>query len=358
VQSLSGGNSASLSERENTYSNCTINLLTETSSLDEVGHNNGTIYVATGMSTDSGEVSLGGITLRDPSSGSYLLRGGASSYTIVKPAANNTTINKAASELVKYFKEATGITLPVITDSARPSHSNLQTYISLGATTLYTSADLDSPDITADGCYLYTKDSNLYIEGGDVNGVLNGVYELLADLFDLEFYYVDYYTINTGVREVELNAYDNVINPDIALRGQPGIGAVTAGTSEDPDGIYSDYALHLRSNDYYWAYVMPVHNAYDETKADRGHNSLYYLPAELYKSSHPNFYSNQSTWASNDWGGVNAQLCYTARGNATEYNTMVTLCAERIEDALKRYKNNSVYNGCKCGGKCGISPVN
>ena len=341
VQSLSGGGNAVLSLKNTTFTNCGVTLLTDDSVLDEIGHNGTKVYVYKGANSDNGEIVISGIRILTADYGKYLVKDDSSDYTVVIPKNSSSTITKAANELVKYFSEATGVTLDIIDDSSNMTHGKTHAYLSLGNTTLYGSANLGEVDLKTNGYRLYTKDKNVYITGGSDKGVLQGVYGLLKDLFGLEFYSEDCYSIN-GASEIIRSDYDEIFNPDINLRSQTGI---VLGTDEK----FTAYSNHLQINDYIWAYLMPIVKADDESKADYGHNGFYYLPPSLYKSSHPNFYSNKSTWESNSWGGVNAQLCYTARGNASDYAEMVRLCAERIENSLKKYASNKVYNSVLLG---------
>ena len=342
VQSLSGGGNPVLSLKETNFTDCVINLLTETSSLDEVGHNGSTVFLAKGAAAINGESVLSGIVLRKAGVGAYLVKNGESSYSVMKPKGASATLNKAAEELVRYFGEATGYTLTVVDDSSGLSHGALQTYISLGETSLYDTAGIEGSFEKSNGAYIYTKDCNIYITGGSDKGVLYGVYELLAELFGLEFYSADCYTITEGIEDLLRPDFSKAYNPTIDLCGQTGI---VLGTEEK----YTAYADHIRSTDYVWAYLMPIVSAADETKTNYGHNSLYYLPAETYKESHPHFYSDRSTWDANSWGGINAQLCFTAHGDEEEYAEMVSLCAQRIEASLVKYASNTVYDAVMLG---------
>ena len=342
VQSLSGGSLNEVVGLNNTaFIDCTVSFLSETSSLNEVGHNGSTVYVYKWANAEENEIVLSGIKLKKEDSGTYLIYNNDSEYVIVLPYGASATLQTAAGEMVKYFKEAAGVSLDVIDDSAGITHDERQTYLSLGNTTLYRTAALAEPSLKTNGYRLYTKDRNVYITGGSDKGVLYGVYGLLGDLFGLEFYSEDCYAI-TETGEALRPDYDKTFTPGIDLRAQTGIVL-------GEDKKFSEYSDHLQINDYIWAHLMPIVSAADDAKADYGHNSLYYLPKSLYYSSHPSFYSDQSKWTENDWGGINAQLCYTARGDSAEYAEMVRLCAERIEYSLQKYASNKSYDAVMLG---------
>ena len=350
---LNGGNATC------TFTNCYVNLMTEESSIFELGHkgdpaNPSTTqyvkYLPTGMAAEDGETVLGGITLRDLSGKVWVLNNNVSPFTIVKPASADVYVNKAVSELQTFFKEATGVELPVITDTGLV-HDENATYISLGDTALKSSADLRIETLKESGFYIETKDNTIYVVGGGTKGVLYGAYKLLNEWFGFEVYYKDCYTLNA----VELIAFEELSiteNPDIAMRSATGL---TVNTS-DNNYIYAD---RLQASDSYWAYMLPV--VFNENGvADSGHNSLLYLPKSDYYSTYPEFYSNNSDWTDSGWG-VEAQLCYTAGGNTTSYSKMIEICAGKIQTALQKYSpitypnyNNVMigiqdnYNTCTC----------
>ena len=334
-----------------TFTNCTVNLLTGDSSLGMLGAGyNGSetvTYQPTGVDVADGAVTVAGITLRDNTTGTYLLRNNTTPYTIVVPSSITTELQYAQTELIRFFKEATGITLETVTDNYM-THTDAGTYISLGNTKLASSAGLSVPTLKRDGAYLKTVDKTIYIVGGSDTGVINGVYELLGEIFGYEHYYKDCYTLNTELKQIELKNYNITSNPDIDYRGWGGI-FYTSGmdTVTEDDTLYS---YRLGSTDAYWKHSMPVIHAADNTKAAADHNSLYYFPLEMYQSSNPEFYSNESTFTSNSWGGIDAQLCYTARGNsAGTYDLMTTLAAERIEASLIKYADNTTYTAVQIG---------
>ena len=342
VQSLSGGTtSGGYGLKNTTFTDCIVSFIGETSLLGEVGHQASTVYVYKWANAESDKIVLSGIKLKKEDSGEYLIKNNDSEYIIVLPQGASATLQKAAEVLAKYFKEASGVTLDIIDDSVGITHGEKQTYLSLGKTSLYRTAAIAGTALKTNGYRLYTKNHNVYITGGSDKGVLYGVYGLLKELFGLEFYSEDCYEIK-NIGEIIRPDCDKTVVPSIDLRAQTGI---VLGEGQK----FSDYSEHLQINDYIWAHLMPIVSAEDESKADYGHNALYYLPKSLYLDSHPYFYSDQSKWTVNAWGGVNAQLCYTARGNSAEYTKMVKLCAERIEQSLKKYVSNKSYDAVMLG---------
>ena len=336
---FSGSNGWFTYNAKTTFTNTSIYVAAEdtTTVVDRLGHTGTTNFTAPGLDIDGATVMQGINYYGDGSS--FMLQGGVSPYSIVKPENSTQRINEAAEELQYFFKEATGCTLSIITDNGL-THSDTAKYISLGNTTLYQSAGITASGLKEDGSWIKSVDDTIYIVGGgnnDGDGVLYGVYEFLNELFDLEVYYKDCYEY-VAQTQLPLAEYDIISNPDIDMRSQSGLSVGD-----------SDYENRLRSTDYYWAKLLPIVNAADSTKADAGHNSLYYLPYSMYGNSNPKFYSNTSTFESNDWGGINAQLCYTGRGDSTTYNLMVQLCAERIQVSLQQYADNTTYTAVMLG---------
>ena len=66
VETLVGGNNPALSLKDYTFRNCEINLANSSSSIQEIGHNGSTVYVAEGMSADNGETVVSGIKVVKP----------------------------------------------------------------------------------------------------------------------------------------------------------------------------------------------------------------------------------------------------------------------------------------------------
>ena len=107
----------------------------------------------------------------------YLIKNGTTEYKIVIPSENvSAELNIARDELVRLFKEATGVTLETISDAGK-SHDANGKYISLGNTSLYKSSGLnvDTKTLKKDGARILTKDKTIYFIGKTDTGVINGV---------------------------------------------------------------------------------------------------------------------------------------------------------------------------------------
>ena len=118
---------------------------------------------------------------------------GSCDYTIVVPETRGAQINMAKNELVQFFAEATGITLPAVADSEFTD--NGKGYISLGETSLLAESGVtvDHKKLTEDGVRIVTEGKNIYLVGGGDYGTLYAVYDFLEIYFDFDVYYKDCY---------------------------------------------------------------------------------------------------------------------------------------------------------------------
>ena len=254
---------------------------------------------------------------------SYLVENGKTEYKLVVPEEQSTEILLAKDEMLRFFREATGITLPVVTDAGK-SHSDSAKYISIGDTTLYKTSGLnvDKKALNRDGVRILTKGNTIYIVGGSDVGALYGVYDFLNIHFNFEMYYKDCYTLTTGVKDIKLMDYNVTDIPDIRYRQRRGL--LYSSSSESDDIMF---AYRMRTLDGYGDLLLPIHSGdVKESEAKFDHNSFHYLPPSQYMEKYPEFYSLN--------GG---QLCYTARGNSKLFDEMTDLCAKKIEQSLRWY---------------------
>ncbi len=255
----------------------------------------------------------------------WLVKDGKSDYTVVVPTQTTALLSYAKTELVTLFKEATGVDLPVITDSELMTHTPTGKYISLGDTKLYETANLgiDKAPLIEDGVRIVTRDKTIYLVGGKDEGVLYAVYDFLKLNFNFETYYKNCYELDTGVRDVKLMKYDVTDIPDIPFRDH-GMGAMSPISSDYDDVMFS---YRMRSYDAYWQRILLIHEGWDK-KSDRAadHNSFHFLPPSEYGESDPEFFSTQGN-----------QLCFTARGDEAKYNRMLDLCLKKVVQSLQWY---------------------
>lgn len=268
----------------------------------------------------------------------WLLKDGATDYIIVIPAISSTEIGYAKDELIRYFTEATGVTLPVMLDTGMEHTANGK-YLSLGNTALWNTSglEIDREALGEDGVRILTKDKTIYFQGGTDEGVLYAVYDFLTIHFDFDTYNKHCYELTTGIKNIKLMDYDVTDIPDIAMRARG--GALYAAATDTDETMYS---YRMRYTDAYWKRSLPIYPGTEKKNGSSDHNSLEYLPPDQYLESDPEFFSTKNAYG---------QLCYTARGIPEKFDRMTTLCAEKIEQSLRFFprESNPGYSAVQLG---------
>lgn len=267
---------------------------------------------------------------------SYLVKNGANTgYKILLPQDASDRLELASQELVVFFSEATGIVLPV--QEEVDGLSTADKYISIGQTKLFNSTGiaLDKSALGADGVRIITKDNTIFLLGGGDDGALFAVYTLLEDLFNYDWFYQDCYSLDKGVTDVKLKAYDITDIPDIAVR-IPNLGYLKSNIILGKRMKFSDSFLSGR------IYVT------NPEKTDRGnntHSSYVYIPPEYYNDFENNPENYHPEWfASNGIG----QLCYMAgvkegeRADGDSYSQMIDAVFEVVKFNLKKDRVNNI----------------
>ena len=285
--------------------------------------------------------------------GKALIRNGQTKYKLVIPENAFGQISTARDEFVHFFKQATEIDIPVILDR-NLSFNKDDTYISLGNTKLYETSGLDENlnSLTDDGVRIITKNNTIFLLGGSDYGVLHAVYDFMHIYFRYEQYSPDIYEIDRNVKNITLYNFDVTDIPDIPHRAQ-NYGFVIPG-----NGNYdqSHYGYRMRNTKGRGFYFMPVYRIIGDYSSPSkiSTNTNTYVPFDLYSGSHPSWFSDLSTTK-------DPQLCYTAHGNAEEYEALVDLVTKKIQNSMvhftpKDYPQMNVmtftmednHNTCNC----------
>ncbi|MGN1077665.1 MAG: DUF4838 domain-containing protein [Candidatus Gallimonas sp.] len=258
---------------------------------------------------------------------SYLLKDGITHYAIL--ISENAKVNErtAATEFYTLFKEATGVTLDIVSDQD-VSWSETAEYISFGENAFADASGVTTTEeVKGNGYIIKTAGKSIIVKGGQSIGTLFGAYELLNQLFGYMCYAVDCYYIDRGVKDVRFCEYDILDNPDIDQR------LANYGVIYNSPELAHKLRFQLQ---YAEVYLNP-------TRAF--HNTLEYLPKDQFIGEHSKWYST---------GGD--QLCYTAHGDETEFDAMV----DAMADALKPYieaepekriitvTQEDIYSWCEC----------
>ena len=260
--------------------------------------------------------------------GKYFLKDSVSEYAVVIPENASEMVRFASEELVGFFREATGVKLPVYTDKNRLFKKDSK-YFSIGETTLFMQAGLSVPsDFCDSGVIVKTVEESVFMCGGGDDGSLYAVYELLGEMFGYEYY-------GRGCYSLEKNVI-NVNFLQINLAYEPSFEERSARTIYDANDL--DNLRRFRHGDFLYE-LVPVKSAFV-------HNCLMFVEKDL-----P---AHEEYWLSTN--GTN--LCFTARGNKAEYDALVQSVTDTTLEALKNERErkymlialNDCEQACGCVG--------
>ncbi len=277
----------------------------------------------------------------------YLVNNGKTDYVLVAPDKVDVKnyYYYAKKEFMTLFKEATGITILPLSETAISWDKNVKV-ISLGDNAFTRSAGIDvkAKDLGFEGCRIETKGKSIFIYGNTPMGTMHSVYAFMEYEFNFDCYYTDCWDIDVGVSTLKLKNYDIVDVPDIAQRDL-GYSIVSGNASLEMYDPYNIKVLRYRyrsSASMYHDDILQIHEMitkkdnsdYDNpegqveygTKKHDYHNAFDFFPPTVYQDEHPNFFSTDKK-----------QLCFTARGDAEELALMKKLAARSIIDMLKKY---------------------
>ena len=232
----------------------------------------------------------------------YIVKDGRTEYVIVIPENAGSYLSFAASEIQTLVHEATGVEIPVVTDSDSRATADAK-IISVGETEAFKSANiaLDKDELGSDGYKVVTVGDDIFCCGGSEYGSMFSVYEVLNYTLGFKQYYYDCYTLNT-TPVMPLKNFNITEIPDFAFRA-PSSGYHT---------VDATVARRMRIHDVGWPTVG----------GREWHNSIHWIP---YDEAHP-------YW----WADTKDEICFSAHGDETEYALM-------LERALETFKE--VYAG-------------
>ena len=153
----------------------------------------------------------------------FLMENGVSEYVVLLSKNPQAKEKTAADEFTYFMKLATGYTFQVVDDT---SIRNNQKYISLGFTekfkSNFPSYNYNEIDKTQSAYFISTKDDNIYLvcsDDFDGDGVLYGVYDLLQDFVNYEYYHDTeiYYASKTEINLLDYK--EKFIRPSYDTRG-------------------------------------------------------------------------------------------------------------------------------------------
>lgn len=270
----------------------------------------------------------------------------------------------AATELVNYIKQSTGVELETVTDD-KAKLATTEKYLSLGGNKLFARSGIENTNLNTDGYVLKTVDNTLFIVGEQQRGTLFGVYDWLERELDVHFLTNTFEYVPT-VSTVTLYQTDVVEIPAIANRT----------FYYDASKGNVKLAAKMRTESYYPDNAVSVGGKFGDIWTNGVHSVNSLIPPATYYPAHdgsqlaPNEdYYNQ--WFSVGPGATSAQLswngcmpCFsnglnddgTLDNNTDSYiRKMIEITIERItENPSIRYfmitqpDNQKVCNCAKC----------
>ena len=239
-----------------------------------------------------------------------MVENGACAYAIVIKEESRADIAEAINEMHNLFREATGVSLPVVLDKDVTYDANAK-YISLGSEKFEGEAGLETADgLGEQGYTIQTRGKSIFISGKRF-GILYGVYDLLKVLFNFQTYSNKVYCIDK-TKDVNLPDVDITEVPDIPIRFP------TTGAQYTNKVSTHRLGLQLSSE-----ILFAEGNAHNMTK--------YIVPIDANVEAHPSWFSGDRT-----------QLCYTARGDEVEYEAMLEEAVKNVKKYLDNNPNHSM----------------
>lgn len=280
-----------------------------------------------------------------PETDKDFIKNGKCDYTLIVPATMSTFLRTAQQEFCYFFNKATGIDIRTSNDAGLTGHSADTKYISLGETSLLKSTDIDYSynTLNYDGGRIVTKDSNIYIIGGYDTGTLFAVYTFFGVTFNLKVFTQDCFVIDENVTDLKLRQYNVIDIPDFKSR-TPSAGQVnTAKHTKYDDKMYMYrmgyceytsqryFRLHQVNDKYVDGEWIKGEYEVDPAKYGISSATDTVVNKEKMKGNHPNWFSTTG----NQW-------CYTARGDAEEFEAFTDCVLECVKYGLITYKDADI----------------
>lgn len=223
-------------------------------------------------------------------------------YVDLSNASLSTAINKSASFVSEQVFNATGAKLEI--SSEKPTALNENSYaIVYGYGDLYEELGLSVPKyfIGSTGYYIQTKGNVVFIQANGSDGYRMGGLAFLRAVL----------------------GYD-MISEDCVVYSRSAATMPSMDIVERPDFDYRQIQNYYTSIE---VYGMGMHTHSDIWIPINGwdmHNSLYYIPVEVYAEDHPDWYRADRQ-----------QVCHTAHGNLAEYELMVETVFEVVKTRMQ-----------------------
>lgn len=228
---------------------------------------------------------------------------GTTDYSIVIGTDADQYEKFAAEELQNLFKEATGATLPIKTETEVAFSENAKV-ISIGDNSFQEASGVTPVynELKTAGNIIVNKGESIILTGAQSRGSLHAVYDFLNVLFGYEYYEENAYVIKK---------VDTVEIPSLNLKNIPDFDKFTFGDKSHYENLGGS-----------------IHNAWrqrilfdDNDTVIGGHSATHILPMKDYYADHPDWFSDNSE----KW-----QICYSSEGALQQY---IENCKQLIREA-------------------------
>ncbi|HBF86789.1 MAG TPA: hypothetical protein DDW54_03825 [Clostridiales bacterium] len=225
-----------------------------------------------------------------------LAENGTTEYKIVVSEDAGKYANVASQELQLLFKEATGATLPVITDEDLEYSPDMK-LLAIGNGKVKTAWNVETSydEYKYTGVRIVTKDRSLLLTGFSDEGAIYAVYDLMELLFGYDYYEERVYEINK-VNKINLPVLDYKNIPDFDIREFGDVSSCIEYGGNELNG----WRQRFRST-------------YGVT-ALGGHTNAEIINPEVYAAEHPEWF-----WPRGSTDKFRVQLCLTDEALTEEY---------------------------------------
>ncbi len=254
--------------------------------------------------------------------GYMLAENGSTDYSIVIGTDADKYEKFGAEEMQRLFKEATGATLPIVTDDT-VTFSEDAKVISIGDNSFQKASGVTPvySELKRSGNLVVNKGEAVILTGAYGAGSMYAVYDLLNVLFNYEYYEENAYVLKK-VSTVEL--------PELDMKNIPDLDQLTFG-----DRAHYE---HLGGS-VYNAYRQRIYFS-DADSALSGHTPDDLMPIDTYYDEHPDWYSDR---------GEQWQLCYSNYEMLDEYvERLKSFLAAKPDTTLISVTDRDYNTWCQC----------
>ena len=241
---------------------------------------------------------------------SYIVENSVSEYVIVIPKNADKHDLLGLSEFNVFFGEATGLSLPVVTDDA-VNFDNNSKFICIGKVNFLSLAGItDLTDLGLSGFVVKTQGKSIFITG-KTYGTVYGVYEFLKWSVNYRYFVDDCYSINKNIKSLKLIEFNIKDVPDYQSRGKGYSNVSTPEMEMRMRYTYEDTLISVRK---------------ENGEGGVHHTVFSYIDPAVYATDHPEFYSEGKM-----------QLSYTANGNPESVKIMQDIVFNKLTKMVTEY---------------------